>query len=402
MSNPVIAEVCALPVAGIRLAATATNTRYKGRNDLTLIELAPGATAHCVFTRNIFCAAPVTVARQHVARAAPRYLIINAGNANAGTGTAGLEAAVAICAAVAANAGCLTEEVLPFSTGVIGQPMNAPALSAAVPALISALAVDGWETAAAAILTTDTRSKMRSVRVGPYTVTGITKGSGMIKPDMATMLAYVATDAAVAPRALAQLAATVTEQSFNRITVDGDTSTNDALVLMATGGAGGPCIDSESHAQYGALCEAVAAVCRALAQDIIRDGEGATKFITVSVNGGSTERDCLKVAYAVAESPLVKTALFASDANWGRILAAVGRAGVESMRIEDIGIAVGGYPIVAAGEPVPGYEEARAAEIMRQGEIEIAIRIGHGPASVDVWTCDLSYDYVRINGEYRS
>lgn len=402
MSEAIEAQAQARAVGGIRLSATASGTRYKGRDDLTLIEIAPGSTVQCVFTRNKFCAAPVTIARQHAAQAAPRYLIINAGNANAGTGAAGLEAAVAVCAAVAASAGCRTEEVLPFSTGVIGQAMNTAALVAAVPALVPALAADGWDAAAAAIMTTDTRAKLRSARVGPYTVTGITKGSGMIKPDMATMLAYVATDAALAPTVLARLAATVTEQSFNRITVDGDTSTNDALVLMATGAAREPRIDSESHAGYGPLLEAIGAVCRALAQDIIRDGEGATKFITVKVGGGATERDCLKVAYAVAESPLVKTALFASDANWGRILAAVGRAGVETMRIEDVGIAIGGYPIVAAGEPVPGYEESRAAAIMGQSDIEISIAIGPGPETVEVWTCDLSYDYVRINGEYRS
>jgi len=396
----------ALPVGGVRLAVGASGTRYRNRNDLTLIELAPGAAVHCLFTRNRFCAAPVTVARAHVAVATPRYLVINAGNANAGTGRAGEEAALAVCAAVAAAAGCRTEEVLPFSTGVIGQQLDVPRLTAAIPALVPALAADGWEAAAAAIMTTDTRLKLRSVRGEfngrAFTVTGITKGSGMIKPDMATMLGYVATDCAVTPAMLARIAQRACDLSFNRITVDGDTSTNDALVLVATGAAGGTPVASPDDAGYAALAAAVEGVCVRLAQDIVRDGEGATKFITVRVGGGASESDCLAVAYAVAESPLVKTALFASDANWGRILAAVGRAPIAHLDIGAVGIAVGGYPIVAGGEPVAGYEEERASEIMRRRDIDIDIVIGTGPARTAVWTCDLSYEYVKINGEYRS
>ena len=400
------ADTQARPIAGIRLATAASGTRYKNRTDLTLIEIAPGATVECLFTRNKFCAAPVTVAREHWARGQSRYLIINAGNANAGTGTPGEQRCLEVCAAVAKAAGCEAADVLPFSTGVIGQQMNAAALSAPAPALVAALAADGWQHAAAAIMTTDTRAKIRSVEVNEggqrFAVTGIAKGSGMIKPDMATMLGYVATDAKVAPAVWKAIAARATDVSFNRITVDGDTSTNDALVLMATGAADTPVIDSPQHPLYARLAAAVEAVCIGLAQDIIRDGEGATKFITVRVSGGYSERDCVRVAYAVAESPLVKTAMFASDANWGRILAAVGRAGAERLAIEEVNLAIGGLPIVIGGEPAPGYTEAEGSAIMKKPEIDIDITIGRGADTATVWTCDFSYDYVKINAEYRS
>ncbi len=400
------ADTQARPVAGIRLATAASGTRYKNRTDLTLIEIAPGATVECLFTRNKFCAAPVTVAREHWASGQSRYLIINAGNANAGTGSPGEARCREVCAAIAEAAGCAAQDVLPFSTGVIGQQMNAAALSAPAPALVAALAADGWQNAAAAIMTTDTRAKIRSVEVSEgghrFAVTGIAKGSGMIKPDMATMLGYVATDAKVAPAVWKAIAARATDLSFNRITVDGDTSTNDALVLMATGAAGTPLIDSAQHPLYARLAAAVEAVCIGLAQDIIRDGEGATKFITVRVSGGYSEADCVRVAYAVAESPLVKTAMFASDANWGRILAAVGRAGAERLAIEEVNLAIGGLPIVTAGEPAPGYTEAEGSAIMKKPDIEIDITIGRGTQTATVWTCDFSYDYVKINAEYRS
>ena len=394
------------PISGIRLATAASGTRYKNRSDLTLIEIAPGATVECLFTQNKFCAAPVTIARQHWASGQSRYLIINAGNANAGTGTPGEARCLEVCAAIAAAAGCSTLEVLPFSTGVIGQQLNAAALAAPAPALVAALKSDGWEAAAAAIMTTDTRAKLRSVEVRDgetrYGVTGIAKGSGMIKPDMATMLAYVATDATVSAAVWRSIARRATELSFNRITVDGDTSTNDALVLIATGSADAPCVDSESHPLYARLAAAVEAVCLGLAHDIVRDGEGATKFITVEVGGGHSEQDCLRVAYAVAESPLVKTALFASDPNWGRILAAVGRAGAERLVINEVDLAIGGLPIVQGGEPAPGYTEAEAAVIMKKPDIDIAITIGRGACTATVWTCDFSYEYVKINAEYRS
>jgi len=400
------ADTQARVIAGVRLATGASGTRYKNRTDLTLIEVAPGATVECLFTRNKFCAAPVTIARAHWATGRNRYLIINAGNANAGTGTPGEERCLEVCAAIASAAGCAAADVLPFSTGVIGQQLNAPALSAPAPALVAALEADGWDQAAAAIMTTDTRPKLRSVEVRNgaqrFAVTGIAKGSGMIKPDMATMLAYVATDAAVTPAVWKAIARRATDVSFNRITVDGDTSTNDALVLIATGAADTPCIDGPHHPLYGDLLAAVEAVCIGLAQDIIRDGEGATKFITVKVSGGYTEQDCVRVAYAVAESPLVKTAMFASDANWGRILAAVGRAGAERLAIDEVNLAIGGLPIVIGGEPAPGYTEAEGSAVMKKPDIDIDITIGRGQETATVWTCDFSYDYVKINAEYRS
>ncbi len=393
-------------IAGIRLATGASGTRYKNRSDLTLIEIAPGATIECLFTRNKFCAAPVTIARRHWLDGQSRYLIINAGNANAGTGIQGEERCLEVCAAVAVAAGCATVDVLPFSTGVIGQQLNATALAVPAPALVAALKSEAWEHAAAAIMTTDTRAKLRSVDVHDgetrFAVTGIAKGSGMIKPDMATMLAYVATDASVSSAVWRGIARRASALSFNRITVDGDTSTNDALVLIATGAANAVCVDSESHPLYTRLAAAVEAVCLGLAHDIVRDGEGATKFIAVKVSGGHSEQDCLRVAYAVAESPLVKTALFASDPNWGRILAAVGRAGVERLAINEVDLAIGGLPIVLGGEPAPGYTEAEAAVIMKKPDIDIAITIGRGDCAATVWTCDFSYDYVKINAEYRS
>ena len=404
--EPLQADATPRPIAGIRLAVGASGTRYKNRSDLTLIEVAPGATVECLFTRNKFCAAPVTIARDHWQRGKSRYLIINAGNANAGTGTQGEERCLEVCAAVAVAAGCTSADVLPFSTGVIGQQLDAAALSAPATGLVADLRHEAWELAASAIMTTDTRAKIRSVEVREgatrFAVTGIAKGSGMIKPDMATMLAYVATDAAVTPDLWRRIAHAATSRSFNRITVDGDTSTNDALVLIATGASGAPTVDGESHALYGKLVAAVEAVCLGLAHDVVRDGEGATKFITVAVSGGHSEQDCARVAYAVAESPLVKTALFASDPNWGRILAAVGRAGAERLVINEVSLAIGGLPIVLGGEPAPGYTEAEAAAIMQKSDIEIAISIGHGPATATVWTCDFSYDYVKINAEYRS
>ncbi|MEX2482350.1 MAG: bifunctional glutamate N-acetyltransferase/amino-acid acetyltransferase ArgJ [Gammaproteobacteria bacterium] len=405
-SGAVSPSALALPVAGVRLAAAASGQRYKNRDDLCLIEVAATGNTHCLFTTNRFSAAPVVVARRHLARAPARYLVINAGNANAGTGLQGEKAAVEICAAVARAAGCDTESVLPYSTGVIGQQLDAGRLAAQVPALMAGLRGDAWAEAAAAILTTDTRIKLRSARVRSgdheFTVTGMTKGSGMIKPNMATMLAFVATDAAVELPALRELAAAAAARSFNAITVDGDTSTNDAFALIASGAAGNRPMADSGDANYVSLLEALDDVCAELAKDIIRDGEGATKFVSVAVRGGIAADDCAKVAYAVAESPLVKTALFASDPNWGRILAAVGRAGAQHLAIEEVDIDIGPCPIVRGGQPVPDYDEAAVARVMREVAIDIAIRIGRGSESLTVWTCDLSYDYVKINAEYRS
>ena len=393
-------------VAGIRLASGASGSRYSGRDDLAIVEVAESSHIHCLFTRNKFCAAPVTVARRHLAAADTRFLIINAGNANAGTGLDGERTAVKLCAALAESAGCSDEQVLPFSTGVIGEKLEARPIERLIPELVASLSPGAWPAAAAAIMTTDTVHKVRSRRVQcgdtMYTVTGMAKGSGMIKPDMATMLAYVATDAAIAPAVLRKLTVDAADHSFNRITVDGDTSTNDAFTLIATGQAQGDFFESTDQVHYRDLADAVIGVCRCLAQDVVRDGEGATKFVTVHVQGGQVEAECLQTAYAVAESPLVKTALFASDPNWGRILAAIGRAGVDNLSIDDVSIAVGGYRIVNKGERVSGYDESKAAAVMRQSELEIEIVIGSGSAYTAVWTCDLSYEYVKINAEYRS
>ena len=392
-------------VAGVRIATTALGGRSKPRDDLTLFELAAGASCAATFTRNAFCAAPVTVAREHLARAAPRYLLVNAGNANAGTGTRGFEDAKRCCAIVAEATGVPAESVLPFSTGVIGEPLPVERFESAVPVAAGQLDEHGWIDAACAIATTDIVPKgaSRSVELGGRTavVTGIAKGSGMIRPDMATMLAFIATDAAVAPDALRSMVRDAVEASFNRITVDGDTSTNDACVLVATGALGNPRID-ESSPQYPALAEAVGDVARELAHAIVRDGEGATKFVTVEVEEGGSRAECLDVAYTVAHSPLVKTALYASDANWGRILAAVGRAGLADLDLCAIRIWLNGVCIVSAGERDAAYTEEAGAEAVSRDEIVIRIALGRGQAQDRVWTCDFSHQYVTINAEYRT
>lgn len=400
-------EVAAAPlaIAGVRLNTVAAGIRKTGRVDTVVIEIAPGAAVGAVFTRNVFCAAPVEVSRQHLATTTPRLLVINAGNANAGTGVQGHRDALDVCAAAARSLGCEAAAVLPFSTGVIGQRLPAAKLVDAMPGAIAGVTDDGWEAAAKGIMTTDKVSKVASVTTacasGRYRVTGIAKGAGMIKPNMATMLAFIATDAKVEPVALQALTREIADRSFNRITIDGDTSTNDSCVLIATGQAGGPALDA-SHPDWATFVQGVEHVFVELSRAIVRDGEGATKLVAVTVRGGRNEADCLRAAYAVAESPLVKTALFASDPNWGRILAAVGRSGVTDLRIDEIGISIGDVAIVAGGEPVPGYDESAVARVMETAEYEIAIAIGHGPACTTVLTCDFSFDYVRINAEYRS
>lgn len=394
-----------LPVAGVRLVAVAAGIRYQGRNDVVVMELAEGSQTAAVFTRNAFCAAPVVVAREHLAAGAPRYLLVNSGNANAGTGAAGLEDARRSCRALAELVTCEAHQVLPFSTGVIGQRLPVERLQAALPTALAGLSADGWADAANAIKTTDTVAKGISRRLEidgcPLTITGVTKGAGMIRPDMATMLAYIATDARVEANTLQQCLQSAVEQSFNRITVDGDTSTNDACVLVATGACAMPAIDAQ-HSGYPAFVEAVTAVCERLAELIIRDAEGATKFVTVSVAGGRDSRECLQVAYAVAHSPLVKTALFASDPNWGRILAAVGRAGLVDLNVGAVQIYLDDVCIVRGGGVADDYREADGQRVMDQEEILIDIRLGRGTAIERVWTSDLSHDYVRINAEYRS
>lgn len=391
------------PVAGIRIGVAAAGIRKQNRRDLVLFELAPGSQTAAVFTRNRFCAAPVQVAREHLADTAPRYLLINTGNANAGTGADGLANARRSCACLAALAGVAAVQVLPFSTGVIGEPLPMERLEAGLPAALADLRADAWRDAAEGIMTTDTRPKGASCRIEidgrPVTLTGVSKGAGMIKPNMATMLGFVATDAAIDAALLQPLLGAAAERSFNAITIDGDTSTNDACVLVATGTSGVRIADGAALATFRTALEALLV---SLAQQIVRDGEGATKFVTVAVSGGRDVAECRQVAFAVAESPLVKTALFASDPNWGRILAAIGRAGVDDLDVAGVGVHINGVRIAEQGGRAASYTEAAGAAAMQPADITIAIDLGRGRAEATVWTCDLSFDYVKINAEYRS
>ncbi len=393
------------PVTGIRLGVARAGIKYPDRRDLVLLETAPGTVCAAVFTRNAFCAAPVIVAREHLNAAAPRYLVINTGNANAGTGESGLIDARATCQAVADLLGCRPQEVLPFSTGVIGEPLPLARLVAGLPSAFADLRAEGWEDAAHGIMTTDTRpkccSRQLTVDGATVTVTGIAKGAGMIKPDMATMLAFVATDAAVDPALLQSWLDDSVQETFNAITVDGDTSTNDACLWLATGVVGPP-IGSETDPGALALKAALGEVCLELAQAIVRDGEGATKFITVAVDGGRDREECRQVAFTIAHSPLVKTAFFASDPNWGRILAAVGRSGLADLDLSAITIHLDQVCIVRAGGRAADYTEAQGREVMARGDITVGVNLGRGSATARVWTTDLSYDYVRINAEYRT
>ncbi|MCR4347539.1 MAG: bifunctional glutamate N-acetyltransferase/amino-acid acetyltransferase ArgJ [Sulfuricaulis sp.] len=393
-------------VSGIRLGTTAAGIRKKDRRDLVVIECASGTQAAIVFTQNRFCAAPVAVAREHFANFMPRALLINTGFANAGTGDLGIEDARACCEALASQLGCKAAEILPFSTGVIGERLPRERIVAGLPSCLASLNQNGWAEAAHGIMTTDTLPKgsSRQVKIGSrtVTVTGIAKGAGMIRPDMATMLAFVATDAAVAPPALQACVSAAVSQSFNRITVDGDTSTNDACVLLASGTAGNPVIDQTGGEAYTVLLGTITEVFMELAQAIVRDAEGATKFITVEVKGGRTESDCLAVAYTIAHSPLVKTAFFASDPNWGRILAAIGRAPVAQLDVAKVGIYLNELCVVRHGAADAGYTDAKGLSVMQLPEIRIGVELGAGSASARVWTSDLSHEYVRINAEYRS
>ena len=394
------------PIEGIKLSATAAGVRYKDRDDLVIIEIAADAATAVVTTKNAFCAAPVRVLREHFAAASPRYLVTNTGNANAGTGADGKRRATDICAALAAKAGVASDTVLPFSTGVIGEPLNSEAIIAGLDNALANLAPDNWLAAANGIRTTDTIPKLASKKIdvdgSSYHITGMSKGSGMIRPNMATMLGYVATDANIAAGLLQEMLSAINEQSFNRITVDGDTSTNDCCVLIATGAASSDVIDSPEHPHYQSLFDALAEVFIRLAQLIVRDGEGATKFMSVKVTGGKTTQECCDVAYAVAHSPLVKTAFFASDANWGRILAAVGYAGVENLDTEQVDVYLDEVMICENGGVAPSYTEAAGKEVMSRPEITIHIDLARGDAHDTVYTCDLSYDYVKINADYRS
>jgi glutamate N-acetyltransferase/amino-acid N-acetyltransferase len=359
-----------------------------------------------VFTQNRFCAAPVTLCRQHLTRGNIRALVINTGNANAGTGEEGLKRARQTCEAVAQAMACASENVLPFSTGVILEPLPVEKILPALPAAQADLAVDHWSQAAHAIMTTDVVAKgaSRQAQVGgrTITVTGIAKGSGMIHPNMATMLGYVATDAAIAPKLVRQLVKEVADVSFNCVTVDGDTSTNDSFILMATGLAGNAEIADAASIEYATLKAAVSAVAIELAQAMARDGEGATKFITLAVEGGLDRAECKQIAYAIARSPLVKTAFFASDPNLGRILAAIGYAGVMDLDVNTLQVYLGDVLVAEKGGRAASYTEAQGAAVMKQADITVRVALNRGAESATVWTCDFSYDYVKINAEYRT
>jgi glutamate N-acetyltransferase/amino-acid N-acetyltransferase len=389
------------PVEGFRLGTTSAGIKVAGRKDLVLMEIAGGSAAG-VFTQNRFCAAPVIIAKQHLQQTAPSYLLVNTGNANAGTGDQGIADTLSCCQAVADETGAEIQQILPFSTGVIGEPLPVDTICNAVPASKENLAVGGWHDAAEGILTTDTRPKGASIQCdingSQVTITGICKGSGMIKPNMATMLGFVATDAAIDEELLHAALRKANGKSFNRITVDGDTSTNDAVVLVATG-ASGVVIDESNFDQF---LTQLTDIFVQLAQSIVRDGEGANKFVTVNVEGAETVQEALSVAYAVAESPLVKTALTASDPNWGRILAAVGRADVSDLDVSKIQILLNSVLIAENGGRASSYTEAQGQQAMQAEDIEITIQLNRGQVCETLWTTDLSYEYVRINAEYRT
>jgi glutamate N-acetyltransferase/amino-acid N-acetyltransferase len=395
------------PVAGVELGWAEAGIRKANRKDLLLVRIAPGSAVAGVFTQNRFCAAPVQVCRAHldIGRGV-RALVINTGCANAGTGEPGLAAARATCDAVAQLLGCEPVQVLPFSTGVIMEPLPVDRLAAGLPQAQARLAGNHWPQAAEAIMTTDTLPKAASgkARVGQHeiTVTGISKGAGMIKPNMATMLGFVATDAAIAPALLPRLARQAADASFNRITIDGDTSTNDSFVVIATGQSGMPVIDSVNDPRLDELTLAVTQVAQRLAQAIVRDGEGATKFIEIVVEGAQDEREAAQVGYAVAHSPLVKTAFFASDPNLGRILAAVGNAGIADLDADKVQLHLNEVWVARNGGRHPEYREEDGQRVMQGSEIVVRIALGRGAAHSTVWTCDLSHDYVSINADYRS
>ena len=395
------------PIAGLRIGVVEAGIRKEGRKDLTLFLLDAGASVGAVFTSNRFCAAPVQICQSHLASgAAIRALLINTGNANAGTGADGLARARSSCEALAQRLDIDSAQVLPFSTGVIMEPLPAERIIAGLDAAIAAAQEDNWLAAAQGIMTTDTVPKAFGTQVivqgQTVSITGISKGAGMIRPNMATMLGYIATDACVAPNLLQPLAKALAQASFNRITVDGDTSTNDSLVLVATHKAGNATISDLDSPEGQALYQGLLKVALQLAQAIVRDGEGATKFITVQVDGGATAEECSLVAYAVAHSPLVKTAFFASDPNLGRILAAVGYAGIADLDTEGIELYLDDVHVASRGGRNPAYQEADGQRVMQQSEILVRVALGRGQASHTVWTCDLSHEYVSINADYRS
>ena len=395
------------PVAGVELGIAMAGVRKANRRDLTVVTVAEGSTVAGVFTRNRFCAAPVQLCRRHLAaNVGTRAILVNTGNANAGTGDDGLARAFSTCIALAQHLNIAPEQVLPFSTGVIMESLPSDRIEAGLPAALADLAADHWGQAAEAIMTTDTVPKAASkqVQIGGRTVTlsGISKGAGMIRPNMATMLGFIATDAVIAPELVQTLVRDAADQSFNRITIDGDTSTNDSFLLIATNQAGHAPITQVDSGDGKMFRDALVAVAQQLAQAIVRDGEGATKFIAVQVDGGKTEDECRQVAYAIAHSPLVKTAFFASDPNLGRILAAVGYAGIDDLDQTKIDLFLDDVHVVQHGGRLASYREEDGQRVMKQSEITVRIGLHRGAASTTVWTCDLSYDYVKINADYRS
>ena len=394
------------PVAGVEIGVTEAGIRKANRRDLTVFRLAEGTSVAGVFTRNRFCAAPVRVCQAHLAAGGPiSALVINTGNANAGTGEEGLKKAKDTCDALGKLLGVPASQILPFSTGVILEPLPLDRLVAGLPAAIADLAADHWSSAAHGIMTTDTLPKISSAKVQidgkTVTFTGISKGAGMIRPNMATMLSFLATDAGIAQPLLRKLAVEIADASFNRITVDGDTSTNDSFIIAATGKSGVN-VDSESDAAYAAVREALTAAALDLATKIVRDAEGATKFMTIRVEEAGTTEEALKVAYAVAHSPLVKTAFFASDPNLGRILAAVGYAGIDDLDVSNIRLWLDDVLVAKNGGRNPDYQEADGQRVMKQAEISVRIALGRGQVSDTVYTCDFSHEYVSINADYRS
>ena len=396
-----------VPVPGVELGTAAAGIKKPGRRDVLVIKIARESKVVGVFTQNRFCAAPVTVAREHLqTESGVRALLVNTGNANAGTGQVGIARARASCAALADLLNVSALQVLPFSTGVILEPLPHDKLIAALPAALADLREDNWLAAAKAIMTTDTVPKAVSRQIDldgvKFTLTGIAKGSGMIHPNMATMLAFVATDAPVSREALEAILRHAVSRSFNCITVDGDTSTNDACMLIATGVTAAPVIMDDADPRFAPLREAVTGVMAELAQAIVRDGEGATKFITIRVEGGRDEAECKRVAYAVARSPLVKTAFFASDPNLGRILAAVGYAGIDDLDVSRVRLHLGDVLVAEHGGRAAGYREEDGRRVMAESDILVRIELNRGGAKATVWTCDFSYDYVKINAEYRT
>ncbi len=401
LSSPVAAQL--LPVAGVSLGIAEAGIKRKDRKDLLIIALQDDATVAGVFTTNRFCAAPVTVAKEHLASNKPvRALLVNTGNANAGTGEQGMAAARQTCAELAAKLGCAPEQILPFSTGVIMEPLPVDKIVAGMPQAIANLKVDNWYDAAHAIMTTDIVAKAtsRQVQLGgrTVTVTGISKGSGMIHPNMATMLGYIATDAGIEQPLLQEMVREAANKSFNCITVDGDTSTNDALMLIATGKSGVQITDSERATMQAVIAD----VATELAQAIVRDGEGATKFITIQLEGGKDEAECKKIGYAIAHSPLVKTAFFASDPNLGRILAAIGYAGVADLDVARLKVYLDDVLVAENGGRAASYREEDGQRVMQQSDITIRVVLDRGTVDATLWTCDFSYDYVKINASYRS